>query len=199
MLSYFYTKRSIFFNLALICLLVIIWCVAYMQPVLRSFFKDEHLFYGKISYAAMPSIFGGSNIPFMDKTIFKINGDDATFLLYSSQEMNEDMSDWFNFAAVNAADVPLEISAVRINKNTYVVKSMASTFGELDWDTLAEYHVYNSIIGLGIITSSFLAWLIFMILGVRSSRRARKQLAAQSAATTAPAENASADEAHTQA
>lgn len=175
MFSFFCTRRSIYFNISLIFLLIVVWCVAYMHPVLRSFFKEEHLFYGKVSYAAMPSIFGGSNIPFLDKTIFQINGDtDATFYLYASQEIMEDMSDWFNFAARNASDVPLEISAVRISSDRYIVKSMASTYGDLDWETVGEYHVYYSLVGLGIVLVAFIGWLVFVLLAIYATMKRKR-------------------------
>ncbi len=83
----FRSRRSIYFNFALLFLLAVVWCVSYAGPVLQSFFKEEHLFYGRVSYAAIPSVFGGSNVPFLDKTFFRINGDDsATFVLYASEE-----------------------------------------------------------------------------------------------------------------
>lgn len=172
MAHFFQTRRSIFFNLALLCLLVVVWCVSYMQPVLRSFWKDEHMFYGSVSYAAIPSVFGGSNIPFMDKTYFQINGDtEATFVLYASDEMMDYMSDWFSFAAQNVEDVPLEISAVRLNDNKYIVKSLASTYGELDWETVSAYQLYYSLIGLAIVLVSSLSALVFFILGIRAKRK----------------------------
>lgn len=165
----FRSRRSIYFNLALLLLLAVVWCVSYAGPVLQSFFKEEHLFYGRVSYAAIPSVFGGSNVPFLDKTFFKINGDDsATFVLYASEEMLDSMSDWFNFAAINVGDVPLEISAVRLSGNRYIVKSMASTYGELDWDTLAEYQLFYSLIVLGIIGVCSVGFLIFFILAIRN-------------------------------
>lgn len=144
---------------------------AYLTRVLccRVFFKEEHLFYGRVSYAAIPSVFGGSNVPFLDKTFFKINGDDsATFVLYASEEMLNSMSDWFNFAAVNVDEVPLEISAVRLSGNRYIVKSMASTYGELDWDTLVEYQLFYSLIVLGIIGVCSVGFLIFFILAIKN-------------------------------
>ena len=143
--------------------------MSYAGPVLQSFFKEEHLFYGRVSYAAIPSVFGGSNVPFLDKTFFKINGDDsATFVLYASEEMLDSMSDWFNFAAVNVDEVPLEISAVRLSGDRYIVKSLASTYGELDWDTLVEYQLFYSLIVLGIIGVCFVGFLIFFILAIKN-------------------------------
>jgi hypothetical protein len=145
--------------------------VSYAGPVLQSFFKEEHLFYGRVSYAAIPSVFGGSNVPFLDKTFFRINGDDsATFVLYASEEMLDEMSDWFNFAAINVGDVPLEISAVRLSDNRYIVKSLASTYGELDWETVSEYQLVNSLIALGIIGVCSVGFLIFFILAIRNKR-----------------------------
>ena len=168
-MSRFRSRRSIFFNVALLLLLVVVWCVSYAGPVLQSFFKEEHLFYGQVSYAAIPSIFGGSNVPFLDKTFFKINGDDsATFVLYASEEMLDSMSEWFNFAAVNVGEVPLEISAVRLSDNRFIVKSLASTDGKLDWEEVTEYHLLYSLIVLGIVGVCSVGFLIFFILAIRN-------------------------------
>ena len=167
----FRSRRSIYFNFALLFLLAVVWCISYAGPVFKSFFKEEHLFYGSISYAAIPSVFGGSNVPFLDKTFFKINGDEkATFVLYASEEMLDEMSDWFSFAAINVGDVPLEISAVRIAEDRFVVRSLASTYGELDWETVVEYHVLYSLIALGIIGVCSVGFLIFFILAIRNKR-----------------------------
>ena len=57
MFSYFRTRRSVYFNIAFLFVLAVVWLVSYMQPVLRSFFKEEHVFYGRVSYAAIPSLF----------------------------------------------------------------------------------------------------------------------------------------------
>lgn len=171
MALFFKTRRSVYFNIALFFLLIAIWCFSYSQLVLRSFFKEEHLFYGKVSYAAIPSIFGGSNIPFLDKTFFQINGDgNATFILYSSKELTDGMSDWFNFAAKNANDIPLEISAVRLG-NKYIVKSLASTYGNLDWLDLSAYHLFWSLVVLGIISVSGIGMLIFLILAYKRKKQ----------------------------
>ena len=39
MFSYFRTRRSVYFNIAFLFVLAVVWLVSYMQPVLRSFFK----------------------------------------------------------------------------------------------------------------------------------------------------------------
>ena len=171
MFARLYSRRSIYFNIALLFLLIVVWCLSYAGPVFRTFFKDEHLFYGSVSYAAIPSVFGGSNVPFLDKTFFRINGDDkATFVLYASQEMLDSMSEWFNFAALNVDEVPLEISAVRIADDRFVVRSMASTYGELDWETVVEYHVFYSLVALGIIGFSSVGFLVCFILAIRNRK-----------------------------
>lgn len=171
MASYFRTRRSVYINIAMFFLLVIVWCVSYMQPVMRSFFKDDHLFFGKVTYAAIPSIFGGSNIPFLDKTFFQINGDsDATFVLYSSQEMNEDMAKFFSFAEKGVENIPIEVSAVRISDNKFIVKSLATRDVELDWDTLSEYHLFCCFNGLGVVGVAFVGMVVFLVLGIRSKR-----------------------------
>lgn len=171
MASYFCSRRSVFFNIALLFLIVIVWTLSYMQPVLRSFFKEEHVFYGKVSYASIPSLFGNSNIPFLDKTFFQINGDsDATFVLYASQEMLDDMSDSFSFAARNVEDIPIEINAVRISEDKFIVKSIATNDYELDWDTVSEYQLWYCLIGLGIDAFCFICMTVFVILGIKSKR-----------------------------
>jgi hypothetical protein len=67
-------------------------------------------------------------------------------------------------------DVPLEISAVRLSDNRYIVKSLASTYGELDWETVSEYQLVNSLIALGIIGVCSVGFLIFFILAIRNKR-----------------------------
>ena len=171
MFSRLYSRRSIYFNVALLFLLIVVWCISYAGPVFKTFFKDEHLFYGSVSYAAIPSVFGGSNIPFLDKTFFKINGDEeAIFVLYASREMLDDMSEWFNFAAMNVDEVPLEISAVRISDNRFIVRSLASTYGELDWETVVTYHVLYSLVAAGIIAVCSLGFLISFSRAIRNKR-----------------------------
>ena len=80
MLAFLQTRKSAFFNIALLFLVAVVWCVASTHYVARSFFKEEHLFYGTVSHASIPSLFGGTDIPFLDRTFFQINGDkDITF------------------------------------------------------------------------------------------------------------------------
>lgn len=171
MFSYFCSRRSAFFNIAFLFLIAIVWMLSYMQPVLRSFFKEDHIFYGKVSYAAIPSIFGGSKIPFLDKTYFQLNGDPgATFVLYASDEMLEEMSEWFSFSARDVEDIAIEVDAVRISQDKFVVKSISTSEYELDWEALSEYQLTCSLFGLGIVGVAFIWFLVFVVLGIRCKR-----------------------------
>ena len=147
--------------------------MSYLMPALKGLMQEEHLFYGTVSHAAIPSIFGGSNIPFFDKTIFQINGDDqVNFILYASEDILESMAEWFSFASRNAGDVPLEISASRINDKTFIVHSLASTDGELDFDSLViDYQVYYAFIGCALVGILALSSLTLFILWIVKKRR----------------------------
>ncbi|WP_297700952.1 hypothetical protein [uncultured Fibrobacter sp.] len=172
-MRFFTSRKPALLNFSLLFMFLATWLISYMMPAIRGLLQEEHLFYGTISHAAIPSIFGGSNIPFFDKTTFQINGDDqATFVLYASKEMLDDMSDWFSFAAINAGDIPLEISASRIDEKNFVVHSIASTDGEMDFDTLVmDYQVYYGFIGCAIVLAMVLASLVLFILWVVKKRK----------------------------
>ena len=89
-----------------------------------------------------------------------------------SFEMLDEMSDWYSFAAVNAGDVPLEIWASRIDDKTFIVHSMASADGEMDFETLVmEYQVYYGFIGCSIVFTLALASLVLFILWLVKKRR----------------------------
>ena len=172
-MQFFTSRKPALLNFSLLLMFLAVWLGSYMLPALKGLIEEEHLFYGTVSHAAIPSIFGGSNIPFFDKTIFQINGDDqANFILYASKDMLDSMADWYSFAAVNAGDTPLEISASRIDEKTFVVHSIASSDGELDFDTLViDYQVYNAFIGCGIVLAMVLASLVLFILWLVKKRR----------------------------
>jgi hypothetical protein len=172
MLSIFRTRHSAYFNFAFLFAVLGSWLFFYLQPVLRGFLSDEYLFYGKVSYAAIPSIFGNSDIPLLDKTLFRLNGDnDATFILYASKEILEEMSEWFQFGARNAGDISLEVSAARVGENRFVVSSMATSNGALEWDTLMEYQFQWAMIYLVVELVFFCGFVFFIVLGFRSRRR----------------------------
>jgi hypothetical protein len=172
-MRFFTSRKPALLNFSLLLLFLAAWLLSYMMPAIRGILLEEHLFYGSVSHAAIPSIFGGSGIPFFDKTLFQINGDNqANFILYASQEMLDDMSEWFSFAAKNAGDVPLEIEAARIDQNTFVVHSIATSEGELDFDTLVmDYQVYYGFIGCSIVFAMGLASLVLFILWIVKKRR----------------------------
>lgn len=170
----FYTSRKpVLLNFSLLLFFLAGWLFSYIMPALKGLMQEEHLFYGTVSHAAIPSIFGGSNIPFFDKTIFQINGDDqANFILYASEDMLNNMAEWYSFASRNAGDIPLEISASRIDNKTFIVHSLASTDGEMDFDTLViDYQVYNAFIGCAIVLALALVSVILFILWIVKKRK----------------------------
>lgn len=94
----FRARKITFINFGLLFIFLSCWLSWYMYPLVRSIVKEysaydmidgsfqygmseeleflaEHFFYGKVSYAAVPSLFGGSNILFFDKIFFLFNGD----------------------------------------------------------------------------------------------------------------------------
>lgn len=170
----FYTSRKpALLNFSLLLFFLAGWLFSYIMPALKGLMQEEHLFYGTVSHAAIPSIFGGSNIPFFDKIIFQINGDDqANFILYASEDMLNNMAEWYSFASRNAGDIPLEISASRIDNKTFIVHSLASTDGETDFDTLViDYQVYNAFIGCAIVLALALVSVILFILWIVKKRK----------------------------
>lgn len=170
----FYTSRKpALLNFSLLLFFLAGWLFSYIMPALKGLMQEEHLFYGTVSHAAIPSIFGGSNIPFFDKTIFQINGDDqANFILYASEDMLNNMAEWYSFASRNAGDIPLEISASRIDNKTFIVHSLASTDGEMDFDTLViDYQVYKAFIGCAIVLALALVSVILFILWIVKKRK----------------------------
>jgi len=175
-MSLFRVRKVVFVNFGLLLMFLACWVSFYIYPLAKSFFVEEDLFYGKVSYAAIPSLFGGSNLPFFDKTFFQINGDtDCMFVLYASDEILDSMAEWFDFSAVNAAEVPLEIYASRVG-NKFIVKSMASTNGALSWDDLAiEYQFYWCFVGVCVVAFMFACGLALVLIGVfRKPRRVKR-------------------------
>lgn len=166
MFNFYVSRKPAYLHFSILFMFLAGWLLSYMMPALKGLAGDEKLFYGTVSHAAIPSIFGGSDIPFLDKTIFQINGDDkANFILYASKEMMDDMSDWFSFAAINAGDVPLQISAVRAKSNLFVVHSISSMEGEMDFDDLVmDYQVYYAFIGCGIVGGMVLLSLVLLVM-----------------------------------
>ena len=172
-MRFFTSRKPALLNFSLLLMFLAGWLLSYLLPALKGLLQEEHLFYGTVSHAAIPSIFGGTNVPFFDKTIFQINGDDqVNFILYASEEILANMSEWYSFASPNAGDIPLEISASRINDKTFIVHSMASTDGELDFDTLViDYQVYYAFVGCAIVVALALASLTLFILWIVKKRR----------------------------
>ena len=172
-MRFFTSRKPALLNFSLLLMFLAAWLTSYMLPALKGLMQEDSLFYGTISHAAIPSVFGGSNVPFFDKTIFQLNGDDqANFILYASNEMLDDMSDWFSFASRDAGDIPLEISAARIEEHTFIVHSIASTDGELDFDSIVlDYQAYYGFIGCSIVLALALASIALFILWIVKKRR----------------------------
>ena len=171
-MRFFTSRKPALLNFALLLIFLAGWLLSYLLPAIKGLMQEEHLFYGTVSHAAIPSIFGGSNVPFFDKTIFQINGDDqANFILYASKDILDNMAEWYSFASRNAGDVPLEISASRINEHTFIVHSLASTDGELDFDSLViDYQVYYAFIGCALVGILALSSLTLFILWIVKKR-----------------------------
>ena len=172
-MRFFTSRKPALLNFSLLLMFLAGWLMSYLMPALKGLMQEEHLFYGTVSHAAIPSIFGGSNIPFFDKTIFQINGDDkVNFILYASADMLDTMSEWYSFASRNAGEIPLEISASRVNEKTFIVHSMSSSDGEIDFETLVmEYQVYYAFIGCSIVLAMALASLALFILWIVKKRK----------------------------
>lgn len=166
-MSVFRVRKVAFINFGLLFIFLSCWMSWYIYPLAKSFFVEEDLFYGKVSYAAIPSLFGGSNLPFFDKIFFQINGDTgATFVLYANDDILDRMAEWYDFSASNASEVPLEIYATRVG-NKFVVKSMASTDGELSWEELSvDYQFYWCFVGVSAVVVMLIFGLVLVIVGI---------------------------------
>ncbi len=172
-MSFFSSRKQFLLNFSFLFLFLGGWLFSYVQPVLKGMFQEDHLFYGTVTHASIPSIFGGTDIPFFDKTMFRINGDDdVTFILYASKEMMDNMSEWFSFAARNAGEIPLEIAAARVSDSKFVVHSLASTDGEMDFDEMVmDYQVFYGFIFAGAVALLWLCALILFVSWLVKKRR----------------------------
>lgn len=149
------------------------WISSYLAPAVSALAEEDLVLYGTVTRATVPSVFGGTNIPFFDKVNFQINEDEnANFVLYASQEMLDEMSEWFSFGAVNAGTIPLEIQAARVKGNTFVVHSLSSSNGDLDFETLTmDYQVYYAFIFACLVAGLLLVGIILLILWFAIRRR----------------------------
>ena len=76
------------------------------------------------------------------------------------------MAEWYDFSASNASEVPLEIYAVKVG-DKFIVKSMASTDGELSWEELSvDYHFYWCFVGLGLVAFMMIVGLVLVVVGI---------------------------------
>lgn len=173
-------RKVAFINFGLLLIFLASWISWYIYPLARTITKEfsveygfaaaeweEHFFYGKVSYAAVPSLFGGSNIPFFDKIYFQLNGDSkCTFVLYVNDDLLDELAEWFDFSESNASDVPMEVRAVKVG-DKFIVKSMASTDGALSWEDLMDgYHFYWCFVGVSIVAFMFILGIILIFVAL---------------------------------
>ena len=151
-------------NLAIFLTFTMIWLLSYMKPVFTSFLKENDLFYGTVSFIAIPSIFGNTNIPFFDKQMFNINNDkEAEFHLYLSRNHKLDMMEWFKWWDTETqTPVPMEIKAARINKNVWIVKELTTINGSVSEEAINDYHLRIAFWGI-LIEASLLFTSIYFI------------------------------------
>ncbi|MCQ2098132.1 MAG: hypothetical protein MJY87_09375 [Fibrobacter sp.] len=183
-MSFFKSRRSVLLDVAILCFFLGGWVYSYLSPVVRGlmdehefclkdFEMDDYHFFGTVSHASVPSLFGGTDIPFLDKVNFQINSDeDSKFVLYASQEIMDEMSEWYSFGGFGAGSIPLEIIAARVDEHTFVVHYMASADGELDFETLVEdYQFHYAFLGVCLVAILGLLGLIFLILWLVLKRK----------------------------
>ena len=189
-MSVFRVRKVAFINFGLLFIFLASWISWYMYPLARSVTKEfsfeygfaaaeweEYFFYGKVSYAAVPSLFGGSNIPFFDKIYFQLNGDSkCTFVLYANDEILDELAEWYDFSAANASEIPMEVRAVKVG-DKYVVKSMTSTEGGLSWEYLMdEFHFYWCFVGFCLVAFMVLVGIALILVGlVHKPRQLKSQ------------------------
>lgn len=173
-MSFFAKRRPFFLNFAILFIFVGGWIFSYLSPALKGLMaEDEFVLYGTVTHATVPSIFGGSDIPFFDKINFQMNEDEeANYVLYASQELLDDMSDWFSFGAMDAGEIPLEITAARIDEKTFIVHAISSSYGDLDIEALKmDYQVYYAFLGVCLVGALGLIGFIFFVLWLFLKRR----------------------------
>jgi len=203
-MSFFRVRKVAFINFGLLFIFLASWISWYIYPLARTITKEfsayemtdgsfeygmseelgflaEHVFYGKVSYAAVPSLFGGTNIPFFDKIFFQLNGDTkCTFVLYANDEILDEMAEWYDFSASNASDIPMEVRAVKVG-DKYIVKSMESTDGKLGWEFLMDgYHFYWCFLGVSLVACMFMFGLVLVVVGILYKPRRVKSLESSS-------------------
>lgn len=181
-MKFFSSRKPVYLNFAFLFLFLGCWLFSYMFPVVKGLFqfedyqiqfRDNHVFYGTVTRASIPSIFGGTDIPFFDKTTFQINGDgNVNFVLYASQELLDDMSDWFSFASKDAGSIPLEITAARVSDDCFVVHAISSAEGDLEYeDLVVSYQFYWLFLGVFVVAGLDLLALVLFILWLVKKRR----------------------------
>lgn len=157
-------KQITALNVAILSAFIMIWLFSYMKPIFKSLLVEEHLFYGTVSFVSVPSVFGNTHIPFLDKEMFSINNDkSASFHLYLSTSQKEEMDPWFRWwDEQKQTPVPLEIKAARVNKSTWIIKGLATSDGTLPRDSINDYHLRIAFWGLALEAALLIISLYFI-------------------------------------
>lgn len=120
-------------NLSVFLCFLALYIFLQMKPVAKGLFGEEDLFYGYVSLVAVSSVWNESNVPLFDKTSFCINGDkNISFVLALSKSQKEEMNRWFRWWNSKTGNATaLEIRAVRVSDNTWIVHEINSQKGSL--------------------------------------------------------------------
>jgi hypothetical protein len=104
-----------------------------------------------------------------------LNGDTkCTFVLYATDEILDELSEWYDFSEANASEIPMEVRAVKVG-DKYVVKSMKSTEGELSWEFLMDgYHFYWCFMGLSLVAILTILGIILIFVALVHKPRRQK-------------------------
>ncbi len=130
-------------NLSVFLCFLALYLFLQMKPVCKGLFGEEDLFYGYVSLVAVSSVWNETNVPLFDKVSFCINGDKkASFILALSKNQKEEMNQWFRWWDSETGNATaLEIRAVRISDNTWVVHEINSREGSLSNAGVANFQM----------------------------------------------------------
>jgi hypothetical protein len=130
-------------NLSIFMCFLAVYLFFQIRPIVQSFFGEEDLFYGYVSLVAVSSVWNESGIPLFDKSSFCINGDkNAFFILALSRSQQKELNSWFQWWASETRDAAaLEVRAIRISRNTWVVREINSREGSLSSASVRNFHM----------------------------------------------------------
>lgn len=121
--------------------------------LLQSFSDDEDVFFGSPNLVSEKYWVAGLFLPGTDarpRLRFSLNGDEqASFLLYLPETSMQELSNWFPAVGTAFGVEPshVEVRGVRVSQNEWVVTSLASSYGELDAESLYSYQTRSAAFG----------------------------------------------------